>query len=757
MTTDLRTSILVKKQLPTFVQEEYPKFISFLEAYYEFLDNTLLSKGKELRDISNIDESLDDFEKQFFNSFLPFLKVNSELNKETLFKNILPIYSSKGSEKSFKLLFRMLFGQDLFIEYPKDQILRASGGRWQKESILRIENEIYSEYISDGLKDTYYIPYELDQENISVYLNDSLVLSGYQLRKEYKKIIFTEIPISGTNIKIYYININEDIFTNRKVTGVISGAYAIVERTGKRTIGDLKFYQFFVDEKTLFGDFRVGEQITTDIVVDKNIIPFTLRKYSDVNAITITNPGARYNIGDQLIFRGDSIRPAVAIVDDINSGFIEDMVVLEGGIGYKVGNEINAENFANTFFRAEVVTVDDSGANTLNSIAYNIDLISNFANVTINSADYGFPKIGVEDANSTIINALSFATISNLGPITSVNVTTSQLSTALSPNFITLSTIATGNIRIGDLGVIGEIVIENGGANYQVGNRLIFTNTPEDFSGQGANASISAVNANGAITKISITNGGLSYNIMAPPIITINTSTGSNAILRVGRLIGSGESYTFIIDEGSVGEIKSVKIISRGSGYLETPGIDLSRSGDGTATAIASLTPSFVERPGKWRTSESLLSNDQSRLQGRDYYIDFSYVLSSEVEFKQYKNLLKQLLHPAGLENYSRYTIDVDIDTLITPNIPSDTALFNQNIEIRPSGTVNVNSSIYVTGSNTKFRQFVTRGIITEGITPIAIQDQVRTISSIPSNTTIIVSSPFTINANNQPLTFTFY
>lgn len=757
MTTDLKTSLLVKKQLPTFVQEEYPKFISFLEAYYEFLDITLLSKGKELRDLKNIDESLDDFEKEFFNSFLPLLKVDSQLSKETLFKNILPVYSSKGSEKSFKLLFRMLFDQELSIEYPRDQIIRASGGRWEKESILRIETTIFSEYTSDGIKTVYLLPYELEREQITVYMNDTLITTGFQYRKEYKKIIFDVAPPLNTNIKIFYNEIDGDIFANRKVTGLASGAYAIVERVGKRTIGDLNFYQFFINEKTLFGQYRIGELISVDIKIDDEHIPFTLRNYSDVNSITITNPGARYNVGDPLIFRGDAATPAIAIVNDINTGFIEEIVVLEGGIGYKVGNEILADNFANTFFRAEVLTVDDSGANTLNTIAFNTDVISNLASIQINAANYGFPKAGNENINNTIISVLTFQTISNLGPITSVNVTTSQLSTALSPNFITYSTIAVGNIRIGDLGIIGEIVIDNGGQNYQVGNRLIFTNTPQEFSGQGANATVSAVNGIGSITSISLESGGLAYNIAALPTVTVNTSTGSGASLRVGRLVGSGESYTFIIDEGEVGQIKSIRIISGGSGYVEVPGIDLSRSGDGNATATASLTSSFVERPGKWKTSESLLSNDQSRLQGRDYYIDFSYVLYSQVEFQKYKNLLKQLLHPAGLALYSKYTIQEDVEPMLDLVIPTTTTSYTRNVLVVPSGTANINSSNIVTGNNTKFAQFVTRSIITPNVTQIGIAGQVRTVSQVLSNTTIRVTSPFTINSNNQFITIISY
>ena len=50
------TSILINRQVPEFVREEHPLFITFLEAYYEFLEqkqtgklNDLTQKAKDLR------------------------------------------------------------------------------------------------------------------------------------------------------------------------------------------------------------------------------------------------------------------------------------------------------------------------------------------------------------------------------------------------------------------------------------------------------------------------------------------------------------------------------------------------------------------------------------------------------------------------------------------------------------------------------------------------------------------------------------
>lgn len=61
--TDKLTSLLVNHQVPEFVREEYPLFINFLEAYYEYLEqkqgtqlNDLTAKSKDLRYISDVDD-----------------------------------------------------------------------------------------------------------------------------------------------------------------------------------------------------------------------------------------------------------------------------------------------------------------------------------------------------------------------------------------------------------------------------------------------------------------------------------------------------------------------------------------------------------------------------------------------------------------------------------------------------------------------------------------------------------------------------
>ena len=146
---DQKISLLVEGQVPEFVREEYPLFVTFLEAYYEFLENKqgtnkndLITQAKKLKTSFDVDESLEEFEENFFNTYASLIPADVQGNKELLIKNILPLYQAKGSENSFKLLFRFLFFEEPTIFYPRDNILRASSGEWKIDNSIKVSTDI---------------------------------------------------------------------------------------------------------------------------------------------------------------------------------------------------------------------------------------------------------------------------------------------------------------------------------------------------------------------------------------------------------------------------------------------------------------------------------------------------------------------------------------------------------------------------------------------------------------------------------------
>jgi hypothetical protein len=760
---DLKTSLLVNRQVPEFIRDEYPLFVSFLEAYYQFLEteryysdnssqrNNLTEKLKDLRYVSDVDFSLKEFEDQFFNSFISYLPKNTLVTKDFLIKNVLPLYQAKGTQKSFEFLFRLLFGEEIKVEYPGDQILRASAGNWVIETILRTETEIYSEYVSDGARTTYFLPYIIEPNFIQVYVDGTLqvIEQDYYIRRENRKVIFKNIPETGSNIKISYTGIfNNTIFKNRQILGKSSGATAIVEQVGRKNIAGLNFYQFFINNKNTVGNFQNGEIIEINVIVEDEIIPFHFQTISDVERVEVVNQGRGYNVGDSVIIRGVSTQSATVVVDEVSTGNIDNLSIKVGnfGAGYKVNNEITANGFSSNIFSAIIDAVDTSGITSPNKVSYNnLDFISDFLSITLSDSNYGFSSntLPSQNLDSVISDALTITTLTDLGPAINVAILTSEITSNANVSFSANSTLLFDNVRVSDLGSIGTIRIISGGQGYSVGDPIIFTNT-EYFSGQGAVATVSGVSSSGSILRVTVEDGGSNYKREYLPVLSVG-GTGTGANLVVEHFMGEGVDFDYVKGDGISGKVLSIKILNPGKGYTTTPIADLRFSGDGTATADVITRNSIISLPGRWTTSDGMISSDEIKLQGRDYYIDFSYVISSQIEFQRYKNVIKDLLNPSGSINYAKYNI---FDTVSSPN----PKIVFDDLEREIAGTINVASGLpLVWGTNTYFEVANTIGLMTEG-SYIVVNSEIRIVNSIINNTTITVSEPFSYNANNTLL-----
>jgi hypothetical protein len=124
-----KLSRLVASQLPGFIRDDYPTFVAFLEAYYEYLEQN----DANLYDLRDIDKTLDRFIEYFKNEVSPNAFESPTADNRFLLANIKDAHLAKGSETSFKLLFRLLFNKNVTVDYPGRQILRASDGKWNQD------------------------------------------------------------------------------------------------------------------------------------------------------------------------------------------------------------------------------------------------------------------------------------------------------------------------------------------------------------------------------------------------------------------------------------------------------------------------------------------------------------------------------------------------------------------------------------------------------------------------------------------------
>lgn len=131
----IETSIFVESQIPAFLREDAENLRLFLEAYYEYLEQTnqTLDVSKNLLSYQDIDKTTDEYFEFFRREILNSLPLERAADKTITAKNIRDLYLSRGSKKSFELLFRLLYNETITLQTPGDFILRASDGRWTEE------------------------------------------------------------------------------------------------------------------------------------------------------------------------------------------------------------------------------------------------------------------------------------------------------------------------------------------------------------------------------------------------------------------------------------------------------------------------------------------------------------------------------------------------------------------------------------------------------------------------------------------------
>jgi len=135
----------ILEQLPRYVVSDYETFSLFLQAYYEWMETSgnVYDRITSALSYRDIDRTLTEFVKYFEKEFLIDIptKLFSEdgvsVNKATLVKHIKEFYQARGTEKSYKLLFRILFNEDVEFYYPKVDMLYVSDGKWTVDRILR--------------------------------------------------------------------------------------------------------------------------------------------------------------------------------------------------------------------------------------------------------------------------------------------------------------------------------------------------------------------------------------------------------------------------------------------------------------------------------------------------------------------------------------------------------------------------------------------------------------------------------------------
>lgn len=127
MVSKVKLSAGVRNQLPMHLRK-YDDLASILKSYYEWTE----ADGNFQKTADDIDSNMfvayadADFIQFFVATIIPSIPSGALIDKKLLIRYAKEFYQSKGSEQSFKFLFRILYNQDVEISYPKTDIFRTS-------------------------------------------------------------------------------------------------------------------------------------------------------------------------------------------------------------------------------------------------------------------------------------------------------------------------------------------------------------------------------------------------------------------------------------------------------------------------------------------------------------------------------------------------------------------------------------------------------------------------------------------------------
>lgn len=653
MISENKISTLVSSQLPFFVRNDHENFVAFLEAYYEWMEQTqgVVNVAKSMKDQLDLDKT-DIFAQQFYNNFLPLIPQNVLVDKNLLVKNIKDFYKSRGTEKSVRFLMRILFNDEVEFYYPKKDILRASDGKWFVENSVKISD---------------------------VYVNGVL-----------------DNRIQTANLLV-----------SRRVIGEDSGAAATVEKLDTYYESGILVRELKISQQTK--EFSSGEYISTTYLENGNEITIEAALFAGgISSVKIVSPGEGYSVGEVVTVNGDNGgeggigEGAVVVVSSVSTGSLSGIGVINGGSGFQNNSQVLVSGGGGSGANGVVDLIVSDGSIHPNS--YNIvsSTISLESSSLLNKASY--TNLNGKNVNSTIASAMSYFTYANTGPIGSISLTNLGSNYGGTPTF---SIVA--NTRVRALGILGRMQIINGGTGYSVGDILKFNNVLGGY-GSGANARVKAVNTSSSsvITEVEFTAsgghiiGGSGYDQNFLPTVEVLSSTGIGANIIVTSVLGFGERLASV--GSTAGAILSLSIQQRGSGYSTAPTLSLTNIGSGTAQATATIITGSYKYPGRFLTDDGMVSS-YNFLQDRDYYQPFSYVLKLKHSLEKYKSILNKLIHPAGMKMFGEYVIEKD-------TAPIDASLKNITVNV-----ANLTIKVLMTNTSTGTGNFVPNEIVYQGAT----------------------------------------
>ena len=673
----------IDRQLPGFVREDHPLFVTFLKHYYQFLESGELSLGGSndflIQETNTVNYILNENED--------FVVMESSTGKFELGETIRGEQSGHTAKilvddyDGTKRLF--ITSQNKFI-VGENIVGQTSGAKapvvsyrgnpiqniQQLLSYADVDNTLFSfldkfqQSILESLPQT--IADDISKRNLVKNIKDLYEAKGTEEgHKLFFRILFDEessliyprenvLRVSNGQwsddfimrvVEVGTSNFSE--LVGRRITGADSEASAVVQTVIKYKSGSTLVAELNLDRSTITGDFIINEVVSgVSNVLDQTI---TATVSGIVDQVEIVNGGSYYSVGDTVTFENLGTVGVRGQVATVGAGSIDYITCCAGGTGYTYDDVVIVDN-SNTEgsgLSAKIAILGGSfeleNATDPDNFHLETDdethiVLEHADNILNEDGDYilfedGFKQIREETApyymqQEEQVGKNDRLVLEDGGQIIIEEETFNDLGVPSEAGAITkINVLDPGNGYIKLPRISIQTSTGSGALNYAV-----------SYSGVGR------------VLSVNITNLGLSYTA-APEVsfykkVVVRGVTGS---FQVGDTFTSHEAAVVSFDP-----IQSLLELDTPIMHFITGDVLISATG-ATATVVdcnhamgRTNIVSVGNTGGVFVTDRGKVSETSMKIQDSFFYQDYSYVVRVGQSINNWRDSVKRSIHPGG-------------------------------------------------------------------------------------------------------------
>ena len=556
---------------------------------------------------------LEFFKKEFY----PNIRKSSTTDLRKFIQHLKDFYRSKGSENSFRTLFRILYGQEnVDFYFPKTDLLKVSDGKWSQDVVVQL---IY---------DATYLSF------------NGLTITGVSSGS-------TAFVSNVTDRKLGTIPIIELVLTN--TSGTFTLGETITATTAAGTVISATITGQLTDITINDGGagYNNADEITiTDSTLQGFGAAATVANTSgdEVTIMTSTNDGNGYQVDDTFTFDNTGTNADVtaeAKVTELRDTYNLSVITTQllsavETISFNIAGASTALPF-NVAVQAGFLIANDATFASATKVGEVISITN--SEITVYDRANEAPGAQYTDSGQTAALPKAYTALANGDSLFLFDENESPITGALSVTIDDASfTTVTTDIFLN---------ATDYGATFNttsIGSTIQDAMTFETKTFGRINAVSITSHGSGyeSVPTVSITNDY--YEDLFEPDTDYGGFKGKNAAFTIGTLGG---------------EITEITISEGGFGYITDPTVTASTNSSSTGSVSANLSPVLTATRTKTGvfTDDSGKPSSQKIIQDNDYYQDFSYVIKTADSIDVWRQDILKLLHPAGMKLFGEVAI----------------------------------------------------------------------------------------------------